>query len=143
MKVVLVLVVTLVVLASAVSQYAGRNTTDNQQPSIPAADSSSAPAVQSDEATSDIKVVLVNLRPEGCEPEELQLSAGEYLFIARNRTGLDELNLRLIRENQQIAGGKIPALRKDWKQRLKLTPGTYQLTESTQPEWICRIVVER
>ena len=49
MKAILVLVVTLVVLASAVSQYAGRNTTDNQQPSIPAADSSSAPAVQSDD----------------------------------------------------------------------------------------------
>lgn len=143
MKATLVLVVMLVVLATAVSQYAGSTTTDNQQPSIPAADNSSAPAAQSDEAISDIKVVLVNLRPEGCEPEELQLPAGEYLFIARNRTGLDEVNLRLTRESQQIADAKIPALRKDWKQRLKLTPGTYQLTESTQPQWTCRIVVER
>ena len=143
MKAVLVLVVTLVVLASAVSHYAGRGTTGSQQPSLTAPDSSSAPTAQSDEASPDIKVVLVNLRPEGCEPEELQLTAGEYLFIVRNRSGLEEVNLRLIRENQQLADGKIPAQRKDWKQRLKLTPGTYQLTESTQPEWTCRIVVER
>ena len=86
--------------------------------------------------------MLVALRPEGFEPAEIELSAGEYLFVVRNRTGLDEINVRLQRENGEPLGqGKIEARRKDWKQRLKLTPGTYILSEDSHSDWHCRIVV--
>jgi hypothetical protein len=103
----------------------------------------SAAAQGSDSQDStNIQVVLVALRPEGFEPAEIELPAGEYLFVVRNRTGLDEINVRLQRENGEPLGqGKIEPRRKDWKQRLKLTPGTYILSEDSHSDWHCRIVV--
>ena len=97
-----------------------------------------------DEAPSDIQVVLLALRTEGFEPTEVNLSAGEYLFVVRNRSGLDEVDLRLVRENGEHLGqSKVHARRSDWKQRMKLTPGVYLLSETGHPEWTCRVVVER
>lgn len=133
----------LVVAASTASQFAGRSAKLTEHALIPALLNSSRPVDQTEEANRDIKVVLLTLRPEGFEPQEMQLSAGEYLLIAKNRTGLDELNLRLARDNgEHVSQAKVGARRKDWKQRLKLSPGTYRLTESSHPEWSCRIVVE-
>lgn len=98
---------------------------------------------QSDEAGSDIKLVLLALRPEGFDSSEMQLTAGEYLFIISNRTGLDEVNVRLHREGQERMAAGTVRRRKGWKQRLKLTPGTYLVTVNGNPDWTCRIVVER
>ena len=95
-----------------------------------------------DEAPANIQVVLLALRPEGFEPSELQLTPGEYLFVVKNRTGLDEINVRLARENgQPMLAGKSGLRRQDLKQRLHLTPGTYRLTETDHPDWTSTIVV--
>lgn len=97
---------------------------------------------QSDEANSDIKLVLLALRPEGFETNEMQLDAGEYLFIIGNRTGLRDVNVRLDREgNERVAAATVGGRHRDLKQRLKLTPGTYLVTANDNPEWTCRIVV--
>lgn len=96
------------------------------------------------EASSDIQVVLLALQAEGFEPAEIRLSPGEYLFVVRNRSGQDETDVRLARENGEPLGhAKVRARRSDWKQRLKLTPGVYLLRETSHPEWTCRIVVDR
>jgi hypothetical protein len=98
----------------------------------------------SDETPADIQVVLVTLRADGFEPAELQLPAGEYLLVVRNRTGLDEVNVSLVRENGQHLGqSKVGARQKDWKQRFKLTPGTYLLNETNHPDWTTRVVVDK
>jgi hypothetical protein len=109
-----------------------------------------APLSQSDqarsdsEASSDIKVVLLALRPEGFEPETLELPAGEYLFVIRNRSGLDEINLRLTRgDTEHFREGRVPGRRRDWKQRVQLSAGTYRVTETGHQNWTCRIVVGR
>ncbi|HEX3186986.1 MAG TPA: hypothetical protein VHQ94_19465 [Pyrinomonadaceae bacterium] len=97
---------------------------------------------QDQEAGPEVKLVLLALRPEGFETNEMQLQPGEHLFIIGNRTGLREVNVRLERQGdgrvaEVIVGGRP----RDWKKRLRLTSGVYVLTANDNPHWICRIVV--
>jgi hypothetical protein len=95
-----------------------------------------------DEASTNTQVVLFALQAEGFEPTEMQLSPGEYLFVVTNRSGLDEVNVRLVRENgQQMIADKVGLKGKELKRRLHLAPGTYRLTETDHPDWACTIVV--
>jgi hypothetical protein len=103
-----------------------------------------ATAPADDEAPSDIKVVLLTLRSEGFDPAEMQLPAGEYLLVVRNRTGLDEVDVRLVHEDgHNLDQAKVGARQKDWKQRLKLTPGTYLINEANHSDWNLRLVVNK
>lgn len=96
------------------------------------------------EAPSHIQVILLTLRAEGFEPAEMPLPAGEYLLVVKNRSGLDEVDVRLVRENGEHMGQtKVGARNKDWKQRLKLKAGTYLLSEVNHPDWASRIVVDK
>ena len=96
---------------------------------------------QSDEAGPEIKLVLLGVTPQGFDSSELQLDPGEYLFIIGNRTGLKEINVRLEREGKEHVSAATVRRRGNWKQRLKLTPGTYLVSTDDNPDWICRIVV--
>ena len=96
-----------------------------------------------DETPSNIKVVLLALRSDGFEPTEIQLAAGEYMLVIRNRTGLADVNVRLQREaGERLGQATVGSKQRDWKRRTTLTPGVYLLTESDHPDWICRIVVD-
>ena len=95
-----------------------------------------------DEAPSNIQVVLITLRSEGFEPTEMRLPSGEYLVIVRNRTGLASVNVQLQREaGERLGTATVGARQRDWKQRTRLTPGVYLLSETDHPDWTCRIVV--
>lgn len=99
---------------------------------------------QSDEAGPELKLVLLALQPEGFDSSEMQLVPGEYLFIIGNRTGLKEVSVRLEREGEgRVAAAAVGGRQRDWKNRLKLTPGTYIVTANDNPNWICRITVGR
>ncbi len=113
-----------------------------REPSQPVAAMANGSTASASQDQHDIKVVLFTLRAEGFEPEEMQLSAGEYFLIVRNRSGLDEFNVRLLRENgENLREARVRGHRRDWKQRLRLTPGTYLFTETNHPDWTCRITV--
>jgi hypothetical protein len=141
----------LVAAITAVARFGARSTEVSkaaETTTIPTnVPSETSPPVQerlTDEAPADIQVVLLALRSDGFEPAEIKLAAGEYLFVVRNRSGLDEVNVRLFRGNsEQLRSGKVGARRNDWKQRIQLTPGNYVLTETGHPEWTCRIEVTR
>ncbi|HYP54559.1 MAG TPA: hypothetical protein VEQ42_13500 [Pyrinomonadaceae bacterium] len=97
---------------------------------------------QQDEDSPAGEVVVLNLRPEGFEPAELTLAAGDYLLVVNNRTGLDEFALRLEREGQgTLREARPPRRARNWRQMLRLTPGTYLLTETNHPEWALRVTV--
>jgi hypothetical protein len=99
---------------------------------------------QSDEAGPELKLILLALHPEGFDSSEMQLDPGEYLFIIGNRSGLKEVSVRLEREGDgRIAAAAVGGRQRDWKTRLKLTPGTYVVTANDNPDWICRITVGR
>ena len=99
---------------------------------------------QSQEAGPEVKLILIALRPEGFDAREMQLEPGEYLFIIGNRTGLQNVNVRLDRDgNERIDAASVGGRQRDWKKRLKLARGVYVLTANDNPDWICRIVVGR
>ena len=130
--------VLLLVAAATASNLAGRST--NVSPdAIPPAN-----LAQSDEAGPEVKLVLLALVPHGFENTEMLLEPGDYLFIIGNRTGLKEVDFRIDREGKERLATTLPHGRqKDWKQRLKLTAGTYLVTANDNPEWTCRVVVGR
>jgi hypothetical protein len=136
--------VVLVVVAAAnsrlMARYAEAGDVDDAIPAV------SVPIVleQSEQADPDVKLVLLALRPEGFETSEMQLDPGDYIFIIGNRTGLKAVNIRLDREGMgRIALAALGGRGRDWKQRMKLTTGTYLVTANDNPDWICRIVVGR
>jgi hypothetical protein len=97
---------------------------------------------QSQEAGPEVKLVLLALRPQGFETNEMHLQAGDHLFIIGNRTGLKEVTLRLERQgSERIAEATIGGRPRDWKRRLRLASGTYVLTANNNPDWTCRIIV--
>jgi hypothetical protein len=99
---------------------------------------------QTGEAGPDVKLVLLALLPEGFETSEMRLAPGDYVFIIGNRTGLREVDFRLDRDrNARVAAATLPGRQKDWKQRIRLTTGTYVVTANDNAEWSCRIVVGR
>ncbi len=101
------------------------------------------PLAQEDEGTENQnKVILITLRPQGFEPAAIRLPAGDYLFVFNNRTGLDQFALRLDRENHgTVREARPPRLKRDWRQFLRVTPGTYVVREMNHPEWTLRMTV--
>lgn len=141
MKPVLILAsVVLLVVAVTKAQFIGRSAEVESVAIPPVAVPSSLD--QSQEAGPEVKLVLLALRPEGFETTEMQLEPGEHLFIIGNRTGLREVTMRLERQGSgRVAESAVGGRPTDWKQRLRLTPGTYVLTANDNPDWTCRIVV--
>ena len=101
-----------------------------------------APAPQEGEGRESAELVVINLRPEGFEPSEMTLPAGRHLFVFNNRTGLDEFALRLERDGQgTVREGRPPRFKRNWRQMVRLAPGTYVVTEMGHPEWTLRVTV--
>lgn len=131
--------VLLLVVAATNTQYLGR--TEEVKDAIAPVDIPSS-LVQSDEAGPELKLVLLALRPEGFETNEMQLEPGEHLFIIGNRTGLSEVAMRLDRQgNGRVAEATVGGRQRDLKKRLRLTQGIYILSANDNPDWTCRIVV--
>ena len=137
--------VLLLVGVAAKSHFAGRNVTAADK--FPAAAEAIPPVAipnlgQSDEVGPDFKLVLLALLPHGFETTEMQLEAGEYMFIIGNRTGMKEVDVRLNREGKgRVGEATVGGRKRNWKQRFKLTPGNYIVSANDNPEWTCRIEV--
>jgi hypothetical protein len=142
----IVVAVSLLVVIATKTQFAGHSP---EAVKAPRATTDAIPPVelpsslgQSDEAGPEIKLVLLALLPHGFETNEMQLESGDYLLIIGNRTGLREVNVRLDREGKErVAAAAAGGRQREWKKRVKLTPGNYIVTANDNPEWTCRIVV--
>jgi hypothetical protein len=94
------------------------------------------------EVSSDVRPVLLALRATGFDPQEVQLTPGEYLFVIRNQTGLDEVGIHLVRQRgEQVAGASAKRRHQDFKRRLRLTAGSYLVMVDGYPDWTCQILV--
>lgn len=139
--------VLLLVGLAAQSHFAGRNENTAEAVldaanAIPPVDIPSTLS-QFDEVGPEFKLVLLALLPHGFETNEMQLDAGEYMFIIGNRTGLKEVNVRLDREGRERVGeATVGGRQRNWKQRFKLTTGNYIVSANGNPEWSCRIEVK-
>lgn len=106
------------------------------------------PAIQQATALQEreknkLEVLPIQLKPQGFVPQEIVRSPGEYLFSVGNQSGSNEIELAFQREHggrQHEARLKRERLR--WRQKVSLTPGTYLITETSHPDWVCRIVIK-
>lgn len=90
----------------------------------------------------DVQVLRLTLRPDGFERSELTLPSGRYVFVVKNRTGLDQYALRLSREGHGTQSeARLQRHQREWRELINLTPGEYVLTELDHPEWACRLTI--
>lgn len=88
------------------------------------------------------ELLPIMLRAGGFVPREISRPAGEYVLSVNDQSGLPGLELRLARENGgRMHEVKLSRRKPYWRQLLRLTPGTYIITEANHPEWVCRITV--
>ena len=83
-----------------------------------------------------LEVEIVTLKAGGFEPAELRRPQGRFILGVDNRTGLDEVELRLESEN----GARLPALgarrrKLSWRDSVHPPPGRYVISEASHPEW--------
>jgi hypothetical protein len=68
---------------------------------------------------------------------------GDYIFSVSNQSGVAEINLRFDREQGgQLQTARIKGERLRWRQKIRLTAGTYLMSEASHPDWVCRIVIK-
>lgn len=85
-------------------------------------------------ANDELRVVSLQVTPNGFEPAETVIPRGKFLILLQNRTGSRDLSFYLIRENQERVAQSNPQ-RRDWKLHIQLGPGTYIVGETNHPEW--------
>jgi hypothetical protein len=86
------------------------------------------------------------LRPTGFYPARLTRSKGKFLLVVNNRTGLEEIDIAISREvgngpREKLKDVKVHRKLLDWNDVFDLNPGTYVVTEASNPKWVCRISV--
>lgn len=97
---------------------------------------------QSNSNRQGIEGEIITITRGGFEPAELTRPMGRFGLFVQNRSGLEEVTLRLDR----VAGSRlrevpVPREKLDWDDVIDLTPGRYVLTEANNPDWVCNITI--
>jgi len=89
-----------------------------------------------------LQVELVTITPRGFEPAAITRPKGRFLLPVDNRSGLDEVTLRIDRvAGDRLHEARVPRKELDWSEVVDLTPGQYLLTEASHPQWVCRFTI--
>jgi hypothetical protein len=89
-----------------------------------------------------IETELVTIRPHGFEPQEITRPADPFFLAVENRSGLEEVTLRLdLMGGSRLKEVNVPRKKLDWRDAFDLPPGSYVLTEANHPEWVCNITI--
>jgi hypothetical protein len=100
-----------------------------------------APA-QSISSQERLEAEIITIRPTGFEPKEINRREGRFLLTVENRSGLEEVSLRLDREaGSRQREARVRRNKLDWREIVNLPPGRYTLTEADHPDWICHIII--
>lgn len=89
-----------------------------------------------------VEAEVITILPTGFNPSAVTRPRGRFLILVDNRSGLDEVTLRL----DQVAGHRLREVRLTKEERIlrrveDLPPGEYLLTEADHPDWACRITI--
>jgi hypothetical protein len=85
---------------------------------------------------------LITITPGGFDTAQITAPAVPFFLLVENRSGLDEVSLRLDR----VAGARLRQVtvaqeQLDWSDLLDLSPGEYVVSEGSHPSWICHITI--
>jgi hypothetical protein len=102
---------------------------------------SPAPA-QLDNPADRLETELITITPTGFDPADITRPQGRVVVEVDNRSGLEEVELRLDRSNGvREKEVRVHRTALDWSGEVNLRPGTYFLGEAGHPDWACRITV--
>lgn len=100
------------------------------------------PATSTVDSQARIESEVFTLRPTGFEPSQITRPTGAFVLAVDNRSGLEEIRLRLDREDGSRADQiSIPGKKLDWREVVNLSPGNYLLREVNHSDWLCRITI--
>src|SRR6266481_3782517 len=72
-----------------------------------------------------IRTELITIRPTGFDPTEIRLTDGQFRIAVDNKSGLDEVTLRLTREGgARVREMHLPLGQLKWREKLNLPDGT-------------------
>ena len=91
-------------------------------------------------ANDRLEVETIILTRFGFEPNEITRHEDEFLLSVENRSEVGDVDLHL----DKLAGNRVHQQqvtkeRPDWREFFKLEPGDYALTETSHPDWVCKI----
>ena len=93
--------------------------------------------------STSVPTARITIMTIGFDPEEMTLPAGSVPLAVDNRSGLDEVVLRLDRDGgERLVDVQVDKSKVDWHGTVELTAGQYTLTEANHPEWACHITVQ-
>jgi hypothetical protein len=94
-------------------------------------------------AQTQTETLRVTITTTGFDPDELTHAPGQVTLAIDNRSGLEEVRLRLDREGgERLADVLVERGQLDWHDTVTLSAGRYLLTEANHPQWMCQITVE-
>lgn len=86
--------------------------------------------------------IPIMIKPGGFVPREINRPHGDYFLSVTNASGVADIKLRFGRENgERLKEADVKKERPGWRTSVRLTPGTYLLTEADHPNWICRFII--
>lgn len=89
-----------------------------------------------------LQMERVTITPTGFDPEQIRRPRGQVMMAIDNRSGLDEVWLRLEREGgQRWIDVRVNRRKLDLRKKLDLPAGRYRLTEINHPDWLCVITI--
>ena len=87
--------------------------------------------------------VSVTLKSTGFHPSEVLIPAERFQLSLDNRTGIQELVLRMATaDGTQLREMQLGGAGGDWSEMFELQAGNYILSEASHKDWVCRLKVK-
>ena len=103
------------------------------------------PASPPAQGTKDrrLEVEVVNITPDGFEPQLVERQAGPFILAVNNRSGIDSLNVQIETEQHVRFREKfLPLETPYWREVINPPPGKYVITEASHPEWTLTFIIQ-
>lgn len=89
-----------------------------------------------------VETELITLQQTGFEPNEIRRPMGAFILGVDNRSGIEAIELRLVRADGQPLSALLNARRKtSWRDVVDLAPGQYVLSEANHSDWTCTVTI--
>jgi hypothetical protein len=108
----------------------------------PAAATTTLAGAQGNAPAARLETELITITPTGFDPAEMTRPQGRVILEVDNRSGLEEVEIRLDRSNGvREKEVRVHRTTLDWSGEVTLRPGIYVLREAGHPDWVCNVTI--